>query len=97
MELLVFHMHIFLAEEMRIDKFLNIVNLTKRRSIAQDMCLNQVVFINGNAAKPSKEIKVGDIIDLVFFDRQKKLKVLDIPKHKTIPKQDTLKYIEEII
>ena len=45
---------------MRVDKFLNTVNITKRRAISEDMCKSGVVSINGVVAKPSKEVKIGD-------------------------------------
>ncbi|MBV5334319.1 MAG: RNA-binding S4 domain-containing protein, partial [Sulfuricurvum sp.] len=50
---------------MRIDKFLNAVNLTKRRAVAQDMIGEGVVYINDKAVKPAKNVTVGDIITLV--------------------------------
>ena len=45
---------------MRIDKFMNAVNIVKRRAIAQDMIANKVVYLNGIIVKPSKEVKLGD-------------------------------------
>ncbi|EOA4274048.1 S4 domain-containing protein, partial [Campylobacter coli] len=53
---------------MRVDKFLNAVNITKRRAISEDMCRSGVVGINGVIVKASKEVKVGDIISLHFTD-----------------------------
>ncbi len=50
---------------MRVDKFLNAVNITKRRAISEDMCRSGVVGINGVIVKASKEVKVGDIRLLV--------------------------------
>ena len=47
---------------MRIDKFLNAVNLTKRRAVSEDMCKSGVVSINEVVCKPAKELKIGDII-----------------------------------
>ncbi|EAH9998420.1 RNA-binding S4 domain-containing protein, partial [Campylobacter jejuni] len=44
---------------MRVDKFLNVVNITKRRAISEDMCKSGVVGINGVIVKASKEVKVG--------------------------------------
>ncbi|MCH9812864.1 MAG: RNA-binding S4 domain-containing protein, partial [Epsilonproteobacteria bacterium] len=45
---------------MRIDKFINAVNITKRRTIAEDMCKSRVVSLNGVVVKPAKDVKVGD-------------------------------------
>lgn len=81
---------------MRIDKFLNIVNLVKRRAIAQDMCASGVVRLNGNIVKSSKEVKVGDMIELVFFEKSKKIKILELPQRKTLSKQDVPRYIQEL-
>ncbi len=81
---------------MRLDKFLNSVNITKRRAIAQDMCNNGVVFVNDIQSKSSKEVKIGDTITLKFFDKQKKYEVLKIPILKTIPKNLKHEYVKEI-
>lgn len=82
---------------MRIDKFLNSVNLTKRRAIAQDMLAQKVVAINGVACKPSKEVKIGDIITMTFLEYTRKYEVLDIPKTKTIPKTAQADYVKELV
>jgi len=81
---------------MRIDKFLNSVNLTKRRAIAQDMLAQKVVAINGVACKPAKEVKVGDVITMTFLEYTKKFEVLDIPRTKTIPKTAQADYVKEL-
>ena len=61
---------------MRVDKFLNIVNITKRRAISEDMCKSGVVSVNGVVAKPAKELKIGDEITIKFLTRQVRYKVL---------------------
>ncbi len=81
---------------MRIDKYLNAVNLTKRRSIAQDMLKNGVVKINDTVVKASKNVAVGDKITLVFLESEKSYKVLQIPTTKSTPKSKQLEFIEEI-
>jgi len=81
---------------LRIDKYLSSVNLVKRRTIAQDMVKSGVVYINAVAAKPSKEVKVGDIIEIRYLKGVKKYKVLKIPTTKTIPKSAKDEYVEEI-
>ncbi len=78
---------------MRIDKFLNSVNITKRRAVSEDMCKSGVVSINGSVVKPAKTVKVGDIIEIKYLDKTAIYKVLDIPATKTIPKSDQKKYV----
>jgi len=80
---------------MRIDKFLNSVNITKRRTIAQDMLKNKEVFLNSTLAKPSKEVKVGDVIEIRLLDRTETYEVLEIPRFKTTPKSEQTKYIKK--
>ncbi|NPA03572.1 MAG: RNA-binding S4 domain-containing protein [Epsilonproteobacteria bacterium] len=81
---------------MRIDKFMNAVNIVKRRSIAQDMLKNGVVYLNNSLAKASKEVKVGDVITIKFLDGQKSYKVLQIPTTKNIPKAKMEEYVKRL-
>lgn len=81
---------------MRIDKFLNSVNITKRRSIAEDMLKEGVVFLNGQSVKKSKEIRIGDIIKLQYLDSSEEFKVLQIPKTKSTPKSKQNEYVQKL-
>ena len=81
---------------MRIDKFLNSVNITKRRSVAQDMISNKVVLINDVIAKASKNVEVGSIITINYLEYVKKYQVLQIPTTKSTPKSLQDEYIKEI-
>lgn len=81
---------------MRIDKFLNSVNITKRRAIAEDMLEHKVVFLNGNAVKKAKEVKVGDIIEIKYLESSEKFKVLQIPTTKSTPKSKIDEYVQRI-
>lgn len=81
---------------MRIDKFLNAVNITKRRSIAQDMLANGVVKINGITVKPSRDVKVGDTIEISYLEKPKFYQVLQIPEQKTIKKNESHLYYKEM-
>ena len=81
---------------MRIDKFLNSVNITKRRSVAQDMINNKVVLINGIVAKASKNVEVGSIITINYLDSSKQYEVLQIPTTKSTPKSLQHEYIKEL-
>ncbi|MDD5372144.1 MAG: RNA-binding S4 domain-containing protein [Sulfurimonas sp.] len=82
---------------MRIDKFLNSVNITKRRSVSQDMIESGVVLVNGVVAKASKNVEVGSIITINYLESSKKYKVLKIPTAKSTPKSLQSEYIEEIL
>ena len=78
---------------MRVDKFLNAVNITKRRAVSEDMCRSGVVAINGVIVKASKEVKVGDIISLYFTQYTQEYKVLALPTTKNIPKNTQNEYV----
>ena len=81
---------------MRVDKFLNIVNIPKRRAISEDMCKSGVVSVNGVVAKPAKELKIGDEITIKFLTRQVRYKVLEFPTLKSVPKSDQGKYVKDL-
>jgi ribosome-associated heat shock protein Hsp15 len=81
---------------LRIDKFLNTVNIVKRRSLAEDMCKSGVVKINDKVAKPAKDVKVGDIIEITYLEKVKKFQILKIPTTKTLPKSAKDEYVKEI-
>jgi ribosomal 50S subunit-recycling heat shock protein len=81
---------------MRIDKFLNSVNITKRRSVAQDMLSNKVVEINNIIVKPSKNVEVGDTITIRYLNETKNYEVLQIPTTKSTPKSLQGEYIKEL-
>ena len=63
---------------MRIDKFLKVSRLLKRRTVAQEACGGGRVSVNGRAVKPSFKIKEGDVVELAFNSGTVKFKVLMI-------------------
>ncbi len=81
---------------MRIDKFLNAVNITKRRAVAEDMLSHKVVFINDIAVKKAKEVKIGDIIEIRYLERSDKFKVLQVPQTKSTPKSKMEEYVQKL-
>lgn len=81
---------------MRIDKFLKATNITKRRSIAQDMCDSGVVLINDRIVKSAKVVAVGDIIKIKYLESTITYRVLQIPILKHTPKKDKNMYLQEI-
>ena len=68
---------------MRIDKFLKVSRVIKRRSVAQEACDGGRIEINGKPAKPSKEVKVGDVVTVAFGNRTMSFEVLSVDEHQT--------------
>lgn len=64
---------------MRLDKFLKVSRLIKRRTVANTVSEMGKVFVNGNPAKPAKQIKAGDIIEIEYANRTEKYEVLVVP------------------
>jgi ribosomal 50S subunit-recycling heat shock protein len=69
---------------LRLDKFLQISRLIKRRTSAKEACLAGRVQVNGKVAKPGSEVKVGDRIDLAWGKKVTRVEVLQIPE-RNIP------------
>lgn len=65
---------------MRLDKFLKVSRLIKRRTVANEVSDMGRVLVNGNGAKPSKQLKEGDIITIEYANRNVVVKVLQIPE-----------------
>lgn len=63
---------------MRLDKYLKVSRIIKRRTVANDACDAAHVTVNGRAAKASYDVKEGDIIEVSFGQRTLKVRVLDI-------------------
>lgn len=68
---------------MRLDKFLQVSRLVRRRTLAQALCDGGRVRVNGTAAKPSTTVSPGDVITIVQGDRRLVAKVLRIPERPT--------------
>ena len=63
---------------MRLDKYLKVSRIIKRRTVANEACDAEHVSVNGSPAKASYEVKTGDIIEVGFGQRTLKVRVLDI-------------------
>ncbi len=63
---------------MRLDKYLKVSRIIKRRTVANDACDAAHVTVNGRPAKASYDVKEGDIIEVGFGQRTLKVKVLDV-------------------
>lgn len=66
---------------MRLDKFLKVSRIIKRRTVANEACDSGRVTLNGRAAKASAEVKAGDIIEIRFGERHFKAEVLNVAEH----------------
>jgi len=63
---------------MRLDKYLKVSRLIKRRTVANEACDGERVCVNGRQVKASYQVKVGDIIEVAFGQRTLKVEVLNI-------------------
>lgn len=66
---------------MRLDKYLKVSRLIKRRSVANEACDTGRVFVNGKATRASYDVKIGDIIEIHFGERIIRAEVLEILEH----------------
>ncbi len=81
---------------MRLDKFLKVSRLIKRRTVANTVSEMGRVLVNGNSAKPAKQLKVGDIIEIEYASKTEKVEVLVIPNgNVSIQESSTLYKIIE--
>ncbi len=65
-------------DAMRLDKYLKVARIIKRRTVASDMASAGRVSVNGKKAKPGAQIKIGDLIEIGFGERQIRIKVTNI-------------------
>ena len=68
---------------MRLDKYLKITRLIKRRTVANEACDAGKVVVNGNVARASYDVKVGDVIEINLGQRPLKVKVLNVTEYAT--------------
>ena len=67
---------------MRIDKFLKVSRLIKRRTVANEACDGERISANGRVVKASYDVKVGDKLEIRFGARTVQVEVLDVVEHK---------------
>lgn len=80
---------------MRLDKYLKVSRLIKRRSVANEACDAGRVMINEKPAKASSTVKAGDIITIAFGNKEVKVEVLDV--QETVKKEEAkelFRYLE---
>ncbi len=80
---------------MRIDKFLKVSRLLKRRMLAQEACDGGRVSVNGRTVKPSFNVKVGDVVEIGFNSGAVKFRILDIKE--TVRKEQVDSLYEIIV
>ena len=66
---------------MRLDKYLKVSRIIKRRTVANDACDADHVTVNGRRAKASYDVKVGDVLEITFGQRTLKVRVSDVREH----------------
>jgi ribosomal 50S subunit-recycling heat shock protein len=69
---------LFTEENVRLDKYLKVSRIIKRRTVANDACDAEHVTVNGRRAKASYDVKVGDVLEVTFGQRTLKLRVKEV-------------------
>ena len=75
---------------MRVDKFLKVARIIKRRTVANDACDAAHVAVNGKVVKASYDVKEGDILEITFGQRTMKVRVLNVRDFTTKAEASTL-------
>ncbi len=79
---------------MRLDKYLKVSRLIKRRTVANEACDGERVTVNGRTAKAGYEVKLGDVIEIRFGQRTLKVEVLSL--NESTKKADAVAMYREI-
>lgn len=66
---------------MRIDKFLKVSRILKRRTLANEACVQNKVLVGEKEVKPSYRLKIGDIVSIIFLNKTLTFKVLNLNEH----------------
>ena len=66
---------------MRLDKFLKVSRIIKRRTVANEACDAARVSVNGRTVKASYDVKIGDVLEITFGQRLMKVRVKDVKEH----------------
>lgn len=76
---------------MRLDKFLKMSRVIKRRTVANEIIDSGRVMVNSKVVKPSYEVKIGDIVEVKFGDKVSKFEILKIPEKQIKSMEDVIK------
>ena len=82
---------------MRLDKFLKVSRIIKRRTVATSAASSEKILVNDRIAKPSKDIKVGDVITIEYFKRTMKVQVLSVQENVKACDADKMYQIIDIV
>ena len=80
---------------MRLDKFLKVSRIIKRRTVANEACDAGKISVNGRPAKASYDVKTGDVLELAFGQRSLRVEVLDVSEH--VGKADAASMYRELV
>lgn len=80
---------------MRLDKFLKVSRIIKRRTVANEACDTEHILVNGRPAKAGYQVKVGDILEIGFASHPLKVEVLDISEN--VSKADAAAMYRQIV
>lgn len=64
---------------MRLDKFLKVARIIKRRPVAKKVIDNKKAMLNGKQAKAGTEVKIGDMLELEYYNRYYKIEIVEVP------------------
>ena len=78
---------------MRIDKFLKVARIIKRRTVANEAADMGRISVNGKIVKPSYEIKVGDVVKIKFGNNTSKFQIVKIPTKQSVNTEEVVKII----
>ena len=79
---------------MRIDKYLKVARIIKRRTISNEACDASHVKVNDKTVKASYDVKIGDVIEITFGERKLKIKVTDV---KEVIRKDDASTLYEVL
>ena len=80
---------------MRLDKYLKVSRLIKRRTVANEVCDNGRISVNGKVVKASYDVKVGDVLEIKFGERLVKVEVLQVADN--VGKADACAMYKEVL
>ena len=78
---------------MRLDKFLKVTRIIKRRTVANEAAAGGRISINGRIVKPSYEVKIGDVVEIKFGDKVSKFEIIKIPTSQNNKTDEFIKLI----